>query len=755
MTHQFFISCQIGFEEMVKNELLHLLTAEYKLANPQEDAIPLRWDFASPEEQQQLYTTLSQKYAIKIKVGGISAKLELYQAYQFILWSRIAARTLLVLNTAYVETDLDLYNAIYAQNWLEILHQDFDFKVNFNGSNEFLKNSQYSALRVKDALVDYFQNKNLPRPNVNTDEPDVLLDCRLHNNQLQLSLDLTGSMNKRYRSRAGFAPMRETLAANLILRTSWDKESPVYNPMCGSGVLAIEAALIALNIAPGLFCQHHLDFWRQHDVDTWLKVSKQAKDSQITPAPNFKVYASDSDRHVLIVAKMNAEIVGVEAYIDFQEQELKALKRTEASSTGLVIVNPPYGVRLANERALYDTYFTLGQTLKSLFPGWICGVISSSTKLLDVIGLSANRKWEIKNSNLDCQFRVYSIRSLQATSVNTQVETDQATQALYNRLGKNFARLKSYLTRNQIQNYRLYDADIPEFNVAVDVYTDAKTQTKYYVVQEYAASKKIPLHKTVKRSIQALSIVQRYATDQVKNEYQPLVIDKLRERQKGDSQYNRLTKEGLEFYIDEYDCKVKVNLTDYIDTGIFLDNRELRYFLRSLVIPKKTKFLNLFSYTSTATLHVIKAQAAFTKSVDMSKNYCLWSAHNFKLNQASAQTNKIVQADVLAWLEAAQTNTQELNTYDLIFCDPPTFSNSKRMEGTFDVQRDHVQLISKIANLLKAQGSLVFCNNKRGFKLDQQALVALGLEVTDITQKTMPQDFAGSKIHQAWLLKKL
>ncbi|RIY32170.1 23S rRNA (guanine(2445)-N(2))/(guanine(2069)-N(7))-methyltransferase [Psittacicella melopsittaci] len=749
MTHHFFISCQIGFEEMVKNELLHLLVASSQLNNPQEDPIPQKWDFSSADE----LALLSEKHQIKIKVGGVSAHLELYQAYQFILWSRIAARTLLVLNTTYVENDLDLYNAVYAHNWLDTLLPGFDFKVNFNGSNEFLKNTKYSSLRVKDALVDYFQNKNLPRPDVNTEEPDVLLDCRLHNNQLQIALDLTGSMNKRYRSRAGFAPMRETLAANLILRSGWDKQSPVYNPMCGSGVLAIEAALIALNIAPGLHCQHHLDYWKEHDVQTWLKVSQQAKNSQITPAPDFKVYASDSDRPVLIVAQMNAQSVGVEQYIEFSQTEIKDLQRAENSSTGLVIVNPPYGVRLANERALYNTYFTLGAALKSLFPGWICGVISSSTKLLDVIGLSANRKWQIKNSNLDCQYRVYSIRANTEQDLG-QVSLDEQAQALYNRLPKNAARIKSYLTRNQVQNFRLYDADIPEYNVAVDVYTNTENEQKYYVVQEYAASKKIPLHKSVKRSMQALAMVQKYAQDQVKGAYEPLVIDKLRERQKGEAQYNRITHEGLEFYIDEYGCKFKVNLTDYIDTGIFLDNRELRYFLRSLVKAKQTRFLNLFSYTSTATVHVVKAQAAFTKSVDMSNNYCNWSAHNFRINNVNPQTNKIVQADVLAWLDAAQTN-EEREAYDLIFCDPPTFSNSKRMEGTFDVQRDHIDLIGKIANLLKSQGQLVFCNNKRGFKLDTQALADLGLQAQDITQKTMPKDFEGSKIHQAWLIRKI
>lgn len=772
--NHFFISCQIGFEEMVKQELLHILAAKNLLSDPLNDPLPLNWDLTSAK-QQELFTQLSQEYDIQIKVGGVSAKLELYQVYQFILWSRISAHVLLVLNNFYIGNDFDLYQGVYATNWEQLLHPGFEFKVNFNGTNAELKNSQYSALRVKDALVDYYTNHKLERPNVNTEDPDIVIDARLHRDHVQLSLDLTGTMHKRYRSRAGFAPMRETLAANLILRSGWDKKSIVYNPMCGSGVLAIEAALIALNIAPGLFCeQHHLDYWQGHSLELWVTIMRQAKNSRLEK-PDFKVYASDNDKAVLIIAQQNSERVGVESVIDFTYSDFNKLSRKENTPTGLVIINPPYGVRLANERELYNTYYAIGHLAKQLFPGWIMGVISSSQKLLDCISLATHKRWNIKNSNLDCQFRTYTIRGglitnspardtetnqtntanatpEQAETPNISVEAsllDEKVQSLYNRLVKNTKRLNNYLKRNKVQNYRLYDADIPEYNIAVDIYTNQDNQQQYYLVQEYAANKNIPTHKAVKRGLQALAVVQKFATDQAKV-YIPQVIDKLRQRQRGDAQYTRIAEQALEFYIEEYGCKFKVNLTDYIDTGIFLDNRDLRFYLRSLVQAKKTRFLNLFSYTATATVHVIKAQAHSTISVDMSNNYCTWSAHHLKINGANPSQHKIIQADVLAWLDTAQDKLA--NSFDLVFCDPPTFSNSKRMEGTFDVQRDHLELIKKINTLLSSQGKLVFCNNRRGFKLDYDGLAALGLKAQDITQKTMPADFANSKIHQAWLI---
>lgn len=260
--YTYYLSCQIGFEEMVKTELLNVLLIDHPLTADQATSkFPKQFSFSSKQEQNAVYQQLIEEYSIKVRVGGVEAKLPLKHAYNFMLWSRQASRVLLVLDNNYCGNDFDLYNIIYSQNWAELLHPGFEFKVNFNGTSPELKNTKYSSLRVKDAIVDYYQNRGESRPNVNTDEPDVIIDCRLHKERLQLALDLSGTLHKRYRSRAGFAPMRETLAANLILRTGWDKSSPVYNPMCGSGVLAIEAAMIALNIAPGLYHQStHLDF---------------------------------------------------------------------------------------------------------------------------------------------------------------------------------------------------------------------------------------------------------------------------------------------------------------------------------------------------------------------------------------------------------------------------------------------------------------------------------------------------------------
>lgn len=1010
-THTFFISCQVGFEEMVKAELLHLLAAN-SLAEQLDHLIPKHLPVTG-EARDSLYRQLTDTYNVQVKVGGVSADLPLATAYQFILWSRIASRVLVQLTSSYVGSDLELYNVVYALPWNELLRDGFELMVNFNGTTEALKNSHYSSLKVKDAIVDYYVNQGKERPTVNTDEPTAIIDCRLHRDKVVVSLDLTGSMHKRYRYRSGTAPMRETLGANLILRTGWDKESPVYNPMCGSGVLGVEAAMIALNRAPGLLVKHRpLTHWLGHDNIVWQQVVEQARASELTidDLPNFRVYGSDNDLAVVLVAKANARLAGVEDACIFSDCELRALTRDEEFSysidglapTGLVIVNPPYGVRLGNERILYNLYYEMGVKFKQLFPGWIVGIIASNEKLLAATGLSSDRTWKIKNSNLDCIYKVYGLRhsisnnhavnhavhqavqgvaasqvadakevqAAQDAAILVDGQTTPATDAapaealpivnfydidanelsLYNRLHKNAKRLHSYLQRNDVQNYRIYDADIPEYNLAVDVYTNVMDQQKYYVVQEYAAGKDIPLHKSLHRLAKGLAMVHKFALDtHVTGTPEPQVIDKVRERQRGSNQYNKIANESLRFAISEYDLLFIVNLTDYIDTGIFLDNRDLRYFLRQFA--PGANFLNLFAYTGTATCHAIKGGAASSTTVDMSNLYCKWTADHFKLNVAQQQlvNHQIVRANVLSWLDQAveasktgyypelvladdgsdvgsttstandhdsahglmianeeeeysasparisliqkakpkakakekdgdrkfkkdgnskfsdrkfkkygdrkfgdrkfdrdddrkfkkdgdrkfgdrkfdrdgdrkfgdrkfgnrkfdrdgdrkfgdrkfdrkddrkfdrdgerkfgyrkfdrkndrkfdrQTPLQGTETilrgaahgqpfvpFDLVFCDPPTFSNSKTMDATWDVQRDHVKLIAKIKQIMSPTGKLVFCNNKRGFKLDYEALEALGLEAYDITYKTMPDDFKGSNIHQAWLIQ--
>jgi 23S rRNA (guanine2445-N2)-methyltransferase / 23S rRNA (guanine2069-N7)-methyltransferase len=313
-----------------------------------------------------------------------------------------------------------------------------------------------------------------------------------------------------------------------------------------------------------------------------------------------------------------------------------------------------------------------------------------------------------------------------------QARLSEGGQMFANRLQKNFKQLGKWARKEKIDCYRVYDADMPEYSLAIDLYHD------WVHVQEYAAPKSIDPEKAQARLFDALAAIpQALGVDKSR------VIVKRRERQSGTRQYERQSTEGKFTEVSEGGVKLLVNLTDYLDTGLFLDHRPMRLRIQQEAAGKR--FLNLFCYTATASVHAAKGGARSTTSVDLSKTYLDWARRNLSLNGFSDK-NRLEQGDVMAWLES---NRDE---YELIFIDPPTFSNSKRMEGVFDVQRDHVQLLDLAIARLAPGGVLYFSNNFRKFQLDEH--LSTRYQVQDITAQTLDPDFArNNRIHRAWKIQ--
>jgi 23S rRNA (guanine2445-N2)-methyltransferase / 23S rRNA (guanine2069-N7)-methyltransferase len=302
-------------------------------------------------------------------------------------------------------------------------------------------------------------------------------------------------------------------------------------------------------------------------------------------------------------------------------------------------------------------------------------------------------------------------------------------QMFANRLQKNLKALGKWVKREGIDCYRVYDADMPEYSMAIDLYHD------WVHVQEYAAPKSIDPQKASARMFDALA-----AIPQALNIDKSRVVVKRRERQSGTKQYERQAAQGKFVEVNEGGVKLLVNLTDYLDTGLFLDHRPMRMRIQKEAAGKR--FLNLYCYTATASVHAAKGGARSTTSVDLSKTYLDWARRNLSLNGFSDK-NRLEQSDVMVWLEACREE------YDLIFIDPPTFSNSKRMEGIFDVQRDQVQLIDLAMARLAPGGVLYFSNNFRKFELEPNLSERYAIE--EITAQTIDADFArNAKIHRAW-----
>lgn len=717
----YFATAARGFEEMLKTELEQITHAQCKVAQ-----------------------------------GGVHFTTDLKGAYQALLHSRLASRILLPLINTKIFSDSDLYVSVVAYDWQSIFDPRDTFFVDFNGTNREIRNTQFGAMRVKDGIVDYFERKGFARPTVDKIRPDIRLHAYLNREELIISLDLSGEALhiRGYREETGKAPLRETLATAIVLRSGWQKGTPLVDPMCGSGTLLIEAAQMQANIAPQINRIHWgFDSWKGHQIELWKTVWQEAKESEILPpsafgtspreqgeGSNVLFFGFDLDHRVLQKAKQNAKNAGVADLIQWQQGDVSALKNPIAEQVGTVICNPPYGERLGTTPALIALYSVFGQRLKQQFAGWNASIFSGEPELLNCLRLRSARQFKAKNGPLECVQKNYLIsenadkrsdldENLQF-SQNAQVAPDFA-----NRLTKNIKKIEKWAKQQGLDAYRLYDADLPEYNLAVDRYGD------HIVVQEYAAPKNIDENKARQRLLDAVSATL-YVTGVETNK----LVLKVRQRQKGTNQYEKLANKGDYFFVNEYGAKLWVNLTDYLDTGLFLDHRLTRKMVGEMA--KGKTFLNLFAYTGSATIHAALNGAKSTTTVDMSNTYLNWAEQNLELNNISLRNHRLHQADCLQWLADCRER------FELIFVDPPTFSNSKRMENSWDVQRDHIALMKQLKRILTANGTIVFSNNKRGFKMDFDGLAELGLTAENISHKTLPLDFERNPhIHNCWIVK--
>ncbi|MHC0465316.1 bifunctional 23S rRNA (guanine(2069)-N(7))-methyltransferase RlmK/23S rRNA (guanine(2445)-N(2))-methyltransferase RlmL [Kosakonia cowanii] len=687
--------------------------------------------------EELLKTELEKLGAVECRVvqGGVHFEGDTRLLYQSLMWSRLASRIMMPLGECKVYSDLDLYLGVQAINWTEIFNPGATFAVHFSGLNDEIRNSQYGALKAKDAIVDSFTRKNLPRPNVEREMPDLRINVWLNQETAHISLDLSGEgLHLRgYRDRTGIAPIKENLAAAIVMRSGWQPGTPLLDPMCGSGTLLIEAAMAATDRAPGLHRGHWgFSGWAQHDDAIWgeVKADAQNRARQGLATYESRFYGSDSDARVIENARKNARRAGIGELITFEAKDVAQLSNPLPQGPyGTVISNPPYGERLESEPALIALHSLLGRLLKAQFGGWNLSLFSASVDLLNCLQLRADRQFKAKNGPLDCVQKNYHLAE------NTgEAKAPAMAEDFANRLRKNVKKLEKWARQEGIECYRLYDADLPDYNVAVDRYAD------WVVVQEYAAPKTIDAQKARQRLFDIIA-----ATIHVLGIAPNKLVLKTRERQKGNNQYQKMNEKGDFIEVSEYNARLWVNLTDYLDTGLFLDHRIARRMLGQM--SKGKDFLNLFAYTGSASVHAGLGGARSTTTVDMSRTYLEWAERNLRLNGLSGRAHRLIQADCLGWLQ--ETDEQ----FDLIFIDPPTFSNSKRMEESFDVQRDHMRLMEDLKRLMRKGGTIMFSNNKRGFRMDLDGLAKLGLKAQEITQKTQSQDFARNRqIHNCWLI---
>jgi 23S rRNA (guanine2445-N2)-methyltransferase / 23S rRNA (guanine2069-N7)-methyltransferase len=784
---QAVVSCASGFEAFLADELHELLGK-------------------GADSSQNIDRKIEPANACVILEADLKA------IYEICLWSRLAEQVLVNLAEIQIleKTQADAREVLYSEikkiPWEKLFGLEHSFKIESSGKQTVFDDERFSALVFKDAVADKFRYHYEKRPSVEKENADVILQLFGDGNRFQVQLNVSGErLHKRgYRQESVEAPLRETLAAALLRQMQWNARCSevdyFLDPCCGSGTLVVEALMMAADIAPGIlrskqsgkgFGFYNLSF---HQEALWTNLVEQAQarldlglDSLKSSGLKFRAY--DSDNAAVKVCRANLQTLSLENYVHVERRafaHIRELKKEgKLHSEGLVVCNPPYGERLQEANELKFLYRFLGERLRSEFSHWHVGVISSQVELLDALAFREYQQARFYNGNLKCIFRFSTMESTKAEAVegamqgarqekndisyfvrclksqnkasseedDKELDKELNRQAVdfQNRIIKNLKKLRPWLNKNDVKLFRIYDADMPEFNLAIDAYekggegrTAEGKSEPFLMVSEYAPPKSVDQELAKKRLNLALQSLRQLFD--LRREH---IFIKTRQKQKGSSQYNARTgsasgKKTPFIVVQESGLNFLLNPVDYLDTGLFLDHRVIRK--RIFEEARGKRFLNLFAYTGSASVYAAAGGAKSTLSVDLSENYLVWARQNLLANGFSLDEHTTKTADVMRWL------SDNKDQYDLIFIDPPTFSNTKKKNLTFDVQTDHESLIEKALARLDGQGVIYFSTNFRRFEFSKK--IEEICQVEEISRETVSPDFSRKQPHRCWEIRK-
>jgi len=727
--------------------------------------------------------------------------------YRAVLESRAAIRVLEPLGRFRVDSPDTLYRALGEIDWTEQLKTSDTLRVDAAIHDTFLNHSLYAAQVVKDAVVDQLRTPSGKRPSVQLRGATLRLALHLVGDVATVFRDAAGrSLHQRgWRAGEVEAPLSEVLAAGILAIAGWwrpgDHEAPstgesILDPMCGSGTLAIEAATIAAGMAPGLWRARRRahGFFRFRDCDRALADRLVAGLEDRVREPSGSLEASDLDPRAVEAARACAEAAGVAGFVAIDQRHFEEVR--PQGSPGLVVTNPPYGERLPLPRA-GALFRRLGDWLVQRCGGWRAAILAADTPAAGHLGLRPEHRVPLRNGPIACRLVELTIRE-RTPATPSQVEgrglaapddasaaasrerdedseptalrhqqgnsyrpgADGATDAtagspvpgrprarttadqigdFRRRLAKRFKHLAKWARRQGTDAYRVYDRDIPEIPLVIDWYAGwlhaaefdrphERTEIEHQVwldrmVEAAAAELGVPPHCTFLKS---------------------------RRRQRHGEQYGRVDDRAATLWVKEAGLEFQVNLSDYVDTGLFLDHRPTRALVCAEAEGKR--FLNLFCYTGSFSVHAAAGGAAETTSVDLSNTYLEWTRTNLSRNGfKDAGRHRTVRDEARAFLEHRARRGEP--PFDLVVCDPPTHSRSAKSETAWDVERDHADLLDLVAANLAPGGVVWFSTNFRRFHLAADR-VAARFAIRDVTARTIPEDFRDRRPHRAWRLVK-
>jgi 23S rRNA (guanine2445-N2)-methyltransferase / 23S rRNA (guanine2069-N7)-methyltransferase len=679
------------------------------------------------------------------------------------IFLRTAERVLICLGQFEAKDFGELFDRTYELPWQRWLGVDASFPVICRTVGSQLSSEPACQSIVKKAIAKKLQDLYRIETMLPETGPRYIVKLSLLNDQAMLSIDTTGTgLHKRgYRPLRSQAPLRETIAAAMVSLSFWKPDRPLIDPFCGSGTIPIEAAMIGRNIAPGLKRTFAAEDWPQLPASLASNARNEARDL-ILPNISPRIIGTDIDKKVLDQARYHATHAEVGGDIHFQQLSFAEL--TSRREHGCVICNPPYGLRIGTREDVRYIYRSMPDDFRQL-PTWSHYILTPWPEFEKLIGQPADRRRKIYNGNIECTYYQFhgpqppkasahddpaaanTTTKQTSTNIDSQAEmqsppafgglrneANRQAEMFANKLTKTARHLRKW-PRRGITCYRLYDRDIPEIPLTVDRYENCLHIAEY----------NRPHDRTAAQHGDWLDMLATTAAT-VLEIPRANVFMKRRSRQRGTSQYEKLESLDRTIIVREGGLKFKVNLSDYLDTGLFLDHRITRGMVRDAAANRRV--LNLFAYTGAFSVYAAAGGAKSVTTVDMSNTYLDWARANLASNGYCGEQFQFVSDDAAAFLQYHKQGP----CYDLAVIDPPTFSNSTRTEKDFEIQRDHAELLNGLIKIMSHGAPIFFSTNFRRFKLNADAIHSN--DIREITRQTIPPDFRDRKIHRCWLIVK-
>ena len=671
--------------------------------------------------------------------GGVAFGTALTEAYRVCLWSRIASRVLLPIHTFQAADAEALYTEVRSIDWPQHLGSDNTLAVDVAGKNAASGPAHFVTLKTKDAIVDAIRNHEGSRPDIDTRQPDVRINVHVRANTVTVNIDLSGrGLHRRGIDRIRTeAPLKENLAAAILRLAGWPAQAascPLFDPMCGSGTFLIEAAWMALDVAPGLNrVRLSGQGWRGHDVLQWKRLQEEARDRTLAAAGRtFSISGADSSRVAISAARENIQRAGLDSRVQVEVRELRTAT-SPPTGPGIIVTNPPYGERLGDSAELGQLYELLGDVLKRRFPGWRAWVFTGNPALAKRIGLRPSLRHVLFNGPIESRLLdiPISARQVEGESGPSWRRASVESRALVTRLRKNLRRLRPWARRKQVTCYRLYDADVPQYNVAIDWYDGVVR------VEEHPRPRKVPHADADRRLRDTLLVV----SDLLQVDTSAIVVHAGRWQRPVQSEARPMDHDAQ--VVEEGTSRFEVDLQDPWNPGLGLDHRLLRR--RVGEQSAGGDFLNLFAGTCTASVVAALGGARSSTSVDRSSRYLNHGRRNFTLNKLADSDHHFTRSDVGRWL-----TLNGHRRYDLILLAPPGDFQTQPTSTDAERQQNHINLIRQVGGMLRMSGELLFAARQKAVNLASAQLDTFVAK--EITHELTSADFERRPRLRVWSL---